>query len=79
VTDIAVGQQSAPDADPSGDAWILGCQLYGTGYEIYQLQFLGPLGVGPFWVPINGLGVHISVSPDLGVPWVVDAAGHIYE
>jgi hypothetical protein len=29
------------------------------------------------WVQIPGSGVKIAVSPDLGIPWVVDAAGDI--
>jgi hypothetical protein len=53
--------------------WITGCTLNGDGYNIYQLQN------GTTWVEIRGTATQISVSPDLGVPWVVNSLGEIFE
>jgi hypothetical protein len=55
------------------DVWILGCHEQSTGYEIYQYQ-----GVN-MWVPIPGYATQISISPDYGIPWIVDKNGNIYE
>jgi len=59
---------------PWGDAWILGCTKGSNGYSIYQYQLQSNS-----WVQIPGSALQISVSPDLGVPWIVDANGNIYE
>lgn len=80
ATDIAVGPTSAlsgPLAGPFGDVWITGCSWEGTGYQIYQLQYAGIFG--SFWAEIPGIATQISVSPDLGVPWVVNSNGNICE
>jgi hypothetical protein len=71
ATAIAVGPSTAPLAGPLGDVWITGCTFHGTGYDIHQLQF------GTTWADIPGQAVQISVSPDLGVPWVVNNQGNI--
>jgi hypothetical protein len=43
------------------------------GFDIYQLQFGS-------WVKIPGpAATQISVSPDLGVPWIINYSEHIYE
>ena len=70
ASSIAVG----PNAFGSkyGDPWVIGC---GGGYnkngDVYQLQ-------GSTWVKQPGSGIKIAVSPDLGFPWVITAAGDIY-
>jgi hypothetical protein len=74
ATSIAVGPNSAPLAGPYGDVWVTGCgEVNASGYDIYQLQD------GAYWVQIPGVASQISVSPDFGVPWVVTAAGQIFE
>jgi hypothetical protein len=73
ATSIGVGSLTAPFAGPWGDVWITGCTLNGDGYNIYQLQN------GTTWVEIRGTATQISVSPDLGVPWVVNSLGEIFE
>ncbi len=73
ATSIGVGSLNAPFAGPFGDVWITGCTLEGNDYDIYQLYF------GSTWVQIPGLATQISVSPDLGVPWVVNSLGEIFE
>jgi tectonin-like protein len=72
ATDIAVAQIVYPFGDAFGDAWITGCNFQSTGYNIYQLQW-------GTWVQVPGQASQISVSPDLGVPWIVDSNGHIYK
>jgi hypothetical protein len=74
ATSIAVGPLSAASEffDPFGDAWITGCTSEGNGYGIYQLQFGS-------WVKIPGSAVEIAVSPDLGVPWIVNDLQQIYQ
>jgi len=75
VTSIAVGPTTAPGATPVGDVWATGCTLATSGgYDIYQLRDKG----GFSWVKMPGVATQISVSPDLGVPWVVRSSGHIY-
>jgi len=69
ATSIAVGPATAPRAGPYGDAWAIGC----GGNDIYQFQN------GTFWAQIPGAASYISVSPDLGVPWVVNSSGQIFE
>jgi Tectonin domain len=69
ATSIAVGPSTAPRAGPYGDAWAIGC----GGNDIYQFQN------GTFWAQIPGAASYISVSPDLGVPWVVNSSGQIFE
>jgi hypothetical protein len=65
ATDIAAG----PDTTT---AWYLGCQANSAGnYAIYQVTFTGT-------TTSNGAGVRIAVS-DTGVPWVVSAAGYVYQ
>jgi len=73
ATSIGVGPLTAPFAGTYGDTWITGCHQDGNGYRIYQLYF------GETWVEIPGIAAQISVSPDLGVPWVVNTTGHIYQ
>jgi hypothetical protein len=73
ATSIGVGSLTAPFAGPWGDVWITGCTLDGNGYHIYQLQN------GITWVEIPGTASQISVSPDLGIPWVVNSLGQIFE
>ena len=66
---IAVGPTSAPFAGISGDTWAVGC-----GGGIFQLEN------GAEWVQIPGpIASQISVSPDLGVPWVVNPSGQIFQ
>jgi hypothetical protein len=69
ATNIAVGPTTATLAGPYGDAWAIGC----GGNSIYQFQH------GKSWVQIPGAASYISVSPDIGVPWVVNSAGQIFE
>jgi hypothetical protein len=68
ATSIAVGPSSAPFAIWAGDPWIIGCNG-----NIYQFQF------GASWVQLPGVASNISVSPDLGVPWIVNSSGAIFE
>ncbi len=71
---IAVGPSTAPLAGPNGDVWVAGCgQVSNQGYYLYQLQN------GVTWVQIPGIGSQISLSPDIGVPWVVNYSGQIFE
>ncbi|MGP0074464.1 MAG: G1 family glutamic endopeptidase [Bryobacteraceae bacterium] len=74
ATSIAVGPLAAgiTFGDAFGDAWITGCTASGTGYEIYQLQ-------EGKWVQIPGTAAQIAVSPDLGVPWIINDKGQIFE
>jgi hypothetical protein len=74
ATSIAVGSYTEPLAGPKGDVWITGCgNVTSQGSAIFQLQN------GTSWVQIPGVASQISVSPDLGVPWVVDLTGEIFE
>jgi hypothetical protein len=61
-----------PFGDSWGDVWTTGCHEQSTGYNIYQLQ-------GNSWVQIPGSATSISISPDLGVPWVVNSNGIVFE
>jgi hypothetical protein len=75
ATDIAASPTAIPAPGTLytyGDVWITGCHFQSTGYNIYQLQ-------NATWAQVPGQAVHISLSPDWGVPWVVDSNGHIYE
>jgi hypothetical protein len=72
ATDIAVAPITVPVNTSTDDVWITGCHSQSTGYTIYQLQ-------GNSFVQIPGEANQISVSPDLGVPWIVDKKGNIYE
>jgi hypothetical protein len=72
ATDISVGPLVGLSF-PFGDAWTTGCYFQSTGYNIYQLQQNGT------WVQVPGQANQISLSPDLGVPWIVDSGGHIYQ
>jgi hypothetical protein len=60
-----------PFGDPFGDAWVTGCTAEGSGYAIFQLQFGA-------WVQVPGWATQIAVSPDLGVPWLINDLGQIY-
>jgi hypothetical protein len=71
ATSIAVGPNTAPLAGPYGDVWVTGCGSSNGGYNIWQLQH------GQSWVQIPGEATQISLSPDLGVPWVVNSFGNI--
>jgi len=73
ATSIAAGPAAAGIVfgDPFGDPWVTGCTAEGTGYGIYQLQWGS-------WVPIPGYATQIAVSPDLGVPWLVNDLGQVY-
>jgi hypothetical protein len=73
ATSIAVGPVTAPLAGPYGDAWVTGCGSGSGGYNIWQFQ------KGISWVQIPGTATQISVSPDLGVPWIVNSFGQIYK
>src|ERR1017187_6995994 len=74
ASSIAVGPVTAPLAGPYGDVWITGCgDVTNAGAKIFQLQN------GTSWVQIPGVASQISVSPDLGVPWVVTLTGQIFE
>jgi hypothetical protein len=54
--------------------WITGCgDATDEGSNIFQLQ------KGTAWVQIPGVASQISVSPDLGVPWLVTLTGEIFE
>jgi hypothetical protein len=75
AVDIAVGPATALYATLLGDVWILGCDEVGDGFAIYQLQN----GVDGQWVQVPGAAIQLSVSPDLGVPWVVNSNGNIFE
>jgi len=70
-TSIAVGPSSS--ATPFGEAWILGCTFESTGYNIFQL------GSNWNWEQVPGAAIQIAVSPDWGVPWIVNSTGNIYE
>src|SRR5271170_1560758 len=75
ATSIAVGPLSAASefADALGDVWITGCNggaLPPDESPIYQLQFGA-------WVQIPGSASEIAVSPDLGVPWIVNTLGQV--
>jgi hypothetical protein len=70
ATSISVGP--ATSTLPFGEAWITGCHFQSTGYDIYQL------GENWIWNQVPGQAIQISVSPDIGVPWIVDSNGHIY-
>jgi hypothetical protein len=70
-----------PAANVIGNVWITGCEPDANGnYGVYQFQG------GSTWVPIpdpsSGAtqigGVQLSVSPDLGVPWLYKADGSLY-
>jgi hypothetical protein len=73
ATSIAVGPYvvGIPFGDPFGDAWVTGCTAEGSGYAIFQLQFGA-------WVQVPGWATQIAVSPDLGVPWLINDLGQIY-
>ena len=74
ASSIAVGSYTAPLAGPKGDVWVTGCgNVTSQGSKIFQLQN------GTSWVQIPGVASQISVSPDLGVPWVSDLTGEIFE
>ena len=64
---IGIGPSSAGIPAGNADPWIVGCNN-----EIYQMQ-------NGIWAQIPGAGTQIAVSPDLGVPWVVNASGEIFE
>jgi hypothetical protein len=74
ATSIAVGPTTAPLAGPYGDVWVVGCPTeYGISL-VYQFQ------QGTTWVPISAPpAVQISLSPDLGVPWLVMLGGGIFK
>jgi len=74
ASSIAVGSYTEPLAGPYGDVWITGCgNVTSAGAKIFQLQN------GGSWVLIPGVASQISVSPDLGVPWLVTLTGEIFE
>ncbi len=75
ATSIAIGPLSAAleFGDALGDVWITGCNggaAPPVESPIYQLQFGA-------WVQIPGSASEIAVSPDLGVPWIVNTSGQI--
>jgi hypothetical protein len=78
ASSIAVGPPSL--ADPGwvfGEPWITGCSESNSGafqgFSVYQLRYGS-------WVLIPGPAAdQISVSPDLGVPWLVNYSGQIFE
>jgi hypothetical protein len=76
ASDIAVGpiNDSFLVPFPFGDAWILGCHDHSAGYDIYQYQVQANS-----WVQIPGSANQISVSPDLGIPWIIEPNGDIME
>jgi hypothetical protein len=76
AADIAVGPiiDSLLIPYPFGDPWILGCHDHSAGYNIYQYQ-----AQSFSWVQIPGSANQISVSPDLGIPWIVEPNGDIME
>lgn len=76
ASDIAVGPiyDSLLVPYPFGDAWILGCHDHSAGYNIYQFQVQANS-----WVQIPGSANQISVSPDLGIPWIIEPNGDIME
>ncbi len=89
ATSIAVGtaQTALPTVNLLGNVWITGCVADAHGnYAIYQLQ--GDATWAPIPDPSNQTvqngsvtqfgGVQLSVSPDLGVPWVYRADGTLY-
>jgi hypothetical protein len=68
ATAIAVG----PNAYGSkyGDPWMVGCGgAAGVNGNVFQLQ-------GSKWVDLGGAAVQIAIG-DLGIPWIVNAAGGI--
>ena len=70
ATSIGVGP--AVSGLPYGDPWIIGCNGgYQSDASVYQLQ-------GSNWVKRPGFGLKIAVSPDLGFPWMINAAGNIF-
>jgi hypothetical protein len=70
---IAVGPVTAPLSGLFGDVWIVGCgNVNSGGAKIFQMQ-------NNSWVLIPGDAEQISVSPDLGVPWLVTRSQQIYE
>jgi len=75
ATSIAVGPVPAAleFGDALGDVWIIGCNEGAAPpveSPIYQLQFGA-------WVQIPGNASEIALSPDLGVPWIVNTFGQI--
>jgi hypothetical protein len=60
-------------AGPSfSTTWYVGCQANSAGnYAIYQVGFSGP-------ITSDGAAVRIAVNIE-GVPWVVSAAGYVYQ
>ena len=73
ATNIAVGPTTAPLAGPNGDVWVIGCSgVAGSGNAIYQLEY------GTTWLQYPGWASQISVSPGLGIPWVINEQGVIY-
>jgi hypothetical protein len=72
AVDIAVGP---------GEAWVVGCGSSGAGYGIWRATIPGnglPNG-GLQWGLVAGTASQISVSPDQGIPWVVNYFGQIYQ
>jgi hypothetical protein len=70
---IAVGPNTANFAGPNGDVWATSCYpATSAGSSIYQLQN------GTTWVQIPGVAAQISLSPDLGIPWIVTFQGQVY-
>jgi len=70
---IAAGPVTAPLSGLFGDVWIVGCgNVNAGGAKIFQMQ-------EDSWVLIPGDAEQVSVSPDLGVPWLVTRAGLIFE
>jgi hypothetical protein len=65
ATDIGAGPSFST-------TWYVGCQANSAGnYAIYQVGFSGS-------ITSDGAAVRIAVS-DQGVPWVVSAAGYVYQ
>jgi len=72
ATSIAAAPIDDPFENVKSDIWITGCHELANGYSIYQLQ-------DNEFVQIPGNATQISVSPDHGIPWIVDKQGNIYE
>jgi len=75
ATSIGVGPfTAAPEfGDALGDVWITGCNggsVPPADSSIYQLQF-------GKWVHVPGNASEIAVSPDLGVPWIINSSGKV--
>jgi len=74
---IQVGTCAISIAVGPVDAWVTGCGGSSAGYNIWQTPIA--TAYQGAWVQMPGIASQISVSPDLGIPWVVDYFGRIFQ